>query len=325
MKLSTIITSDTAVLTRSIKTICEKIPRILVIDTVKNFEDCLKVSQQGTFDLVLFDADSVHMPDESLLRQMTYIPQIVAIAAKDFDDSVPLSIQPITTLLKPLTMVSFQRMIDLVWANKYPQSFVKQAPLKTNNEFFIRSEGGFIRLDATDILYFENVGEYEKSKKTDNHKRKALILVSDGEDRNSYYNEKQLFDLLRESEVQIYVIGFVSELSKDGGFISKSPQEKSKAFLQRLATETGGKAYFPGSAAELPALAKEISNELRTQYSIGYIPSNDARDGSYRNIKVAVEDGPNKEKRIAISRAGRTAEANSPPNSPKPTPAVKNP
>ena len=185
-------------------------------------------------------------------------------------------------------------------------------------------EGGQTAIIDAVYLAVENVGEYEKSKKTDNHKRRALILVSDGEDRNSYYNEKQLFDLLRESEVQIYVIGFVSELSKDGGFISKSPQEKSKAFLQRLAAETGGKAYFPGSAAELPALAKDISNELRTQYSIGYIPSNDARDGTYRNIKVSVEDGPNKEKRIAISRAGRTADGGA-PNGSKPTPSPTKP
>ena len=169
-------------------------------------------------------------------------------------------------------------------------------------------EGGQTAIIDAVYLAVENVDEYEKSKKADDHKRRALILVSDGEDRNSYYNEKQLFELLRESEVQIYVIGFVSELSKDGGFVSKSPQEKSKAFLQRLATETGGKAYFPGGASDLPALAKEISNELRTQYSIGYIPSNDAHDGSFRNIKVSVEDGPNKEKRIAISRAGRTAD-----------------
>ena len=135
----------------------------------------------------------------------------------------------------------------------------------------------------------------------DDRKRRALILVSDGEDRNSYYNEKQLFDLLRESEVQIYVIGFVDELSKEGGFIGKSPQGKAKAFLERLATETGGKAYFPASANDLPHLRKEISNELRTQYSIGYIPSNDRRDGTYRTIKVSVNDGPNNQKRIAIS------------------------
>ena len=131
-------------------------------------------------------------------------------------------------------------------------------------------------------------------------------------------------ELLRESEVQIFVIGFVDDLSADGGFIAKSPKEKAKAFLQRLADESGGKAYFPKSAADLPGLAADISKELRTQYSIGYIPSNDKRDGSYRNIKVRVTDGPGGEHRIAIHRAGRTAEGGAPTTAaPKasPTPA----
>jgi Ca-activated chloride channel family protein len=169
-------------------------------------------------------------------------------------------------------------------------------------------EGGQTAIIDAVYLAVENVDEYERSKKFENSKRRALVLVSDGEDRNSYYNEKQLFELLRESEVQIYVIGFVGDLSKEGGFISKSPQGKAKDFLERIAKETGGKAWFPGSASELPELAREISSELRTQYSIGYIPSNDRRDGTYRSIKVAVDDGPNNQKRIAVARAGRVAE-----------------
>jgi Ca-activated chloride channel homolog len=172
-------------------------------------------------------------------------------------------------------------------------------------------EGGQTAIIDAVYLAVENIEEYEQSKRPEDRKRRALVLVSDGEDRNSYYNEKQLFELLRESEVQIYVVGFVEELSKDGGFIGKSPQGKSKSFLERLASETGGKAYFPASANELPSLAKEISNELRTQYSIGYIPSNVRRDGTYRAIKVSVADGPGNQKRIAISRAGRTAEGGS--------------
>lgn len=186
-------------------------------------------------------------------------------------------------------------------------------------------EGGQTAVIDAVYLAVENIDEYEKSKKSVDRKRRALILVTDGEDRNSYYNEKQLFDLLKESEVQIYVIGLVDDLSKEGGFISKSPQAKAKAFLERMATESGGKAYFPKSAAELPSLAREISSELRTQYSIGYIPSNDRRDGTFRSIKVAVDEGPNKEKRIAVSRAGRTAEGGSPQPQPKPGVVQKNP
>lgn len=179
-------------------------------------------------------------------------------------------------------------------------------------------EGGQTAITDAVYLAVDEIDTYEKSSK-DDRKRRALILVSDGEDRSSYYSEKQLFDRLKESEVQIFVIGFTDDLSKDGGFISKSPQDKAKSFLIRIAEQTGGKAYFPTSISELPDLARTISNELRTQYSIGYIPSNDAKDGTYRSIKVSVDDGPNKQKRIAITKAGRTAEGNAP------TPARKNP
>lgn len=181
-------------------------------------------------------------------------------------------------------------------------------------------EGGQTAIRDAVYLAVENIDEYERGKAFEDKKRRALILVTDGEDRNSYYNDKQLFDLLRESEVQIYVIGFVDDLSKEGGFISKSPQAKAKEFLERLATETGGKAYFPKTAAELPGLAREISSELRTQYSIGYIPSNDRRDGTFRAIKVAVADGPNAQKRIAVTRAGRKADSGGTAPAPIPTP-----
>jgi Ca-activated chloride channel family protein len=169
------------------------------------------------------------------------------------------------------------------------------------------TEGGQTAIIDAVYLAAEKVTEYESREKNADRKRRALILISDGEDRDSFYKEPQLFELLRESDVQIYVIGFVSELTKEGGFISKSPQAKAKSFLEKLATTTGGKAYFPNNVSELDSIAKDISNELRTQYSIGYIPTNDRRDGSFRNIKVQIADGPDKQKRIAVTRAGRTA------------------
>lgn len=184
-------------------------------------------------------------------------------------------------------------------------------------------EGGQTAIIDAVYLAVQNIDEHDKDDGKNDRKRRALILVSDGEDRSSYYNEKQLFEILRESEVQIFAIGFTDDLSKEGGLISKSPQEKAKAFLTRMATETGGKAYFPASTAELPELARQISSELRTQYSIGYIPSNDKRDNTYRSIKVTVEDGPNKEHRIAITRAGRVADESSTNGAQKPV--TKNP
>lgn len=166
-------------------------------------------------------------------------------------------------------------------------------------------EGGQTAIIDAVYLAAEKVDEYEKTRNPNDKKRRALILVSDGEDRDSFYKEQQLFELLRESDVQIYVIGFINELTKDGGFISKSPQDKAKNFLTRLATETGGKVYFPNSVSELNQIATDISSELRTQYVLSYYPSEDSKDGSFKNIRVLVNDGPNKEKRIAVTRAGR--------------------
>ncbi|MBC7900950.1 MAG: VWA domain-containing protein [Saprospiraceae bacterium] len=185
-------------------------------------------------------------------------------------------------------------------------------------------EGGQTAIIDAVYLAAEQVDKYEKTRGND-RKRRALVVVSDGEDRDSYYNEAQLFEMLRETDVQIYTIGFVGDLSKEGGFISKSPQGKAKAFLERMATESGGKSYFPNDIAELAGLATEIGSELRLQYSLGYIPSNDRNDGSFRNIKVVVDDGPNKQKRIAVTRTGRIAVEGATPTLQAPVQTVKNP
>ena len=105
-------------------------------------------------------------------------------------------------------------------------------------------EGGETAIVDAVYLAASEVSKYEKSTSQDDRKRRALILVTDGEDRNSYYTQQQLFDMLRESDVQIYVVGFVRDLSSEKGFITKSPQSKAKSFLERLAAERGTNNVF---------------------------------------------------------------------------------
>ncbi len=168
-------------------------------------------------------------------------------------------------------------------------------------------EGG--QTAIVDAVYrtAKKIEEYQKSGKKEDVRLRALILVTDGDDRNSSYTEQQLVDLLRASQVQIYVIGFVNNLSAEPDASGVNRQEKAKTFLNHLAQETGGKIYFPNSIDGLPQIASDISGELRTQYLISYTPTNENRDGSFRRIKVEIADGANKEKRTAITRAGRTA------------------
>jgi Ca-activated chloride channel family protein len=169
-------------------------------------------------------------------------------------------------------------------------------------------EGG--QTAIVDAVYrtAKKVEQYQPSQKKEDAKLRALILVSDGDDRGSSYQEQQLFEFLRESQVQIYAVGFINDLSKEIDPTSGiSRQEKAKTFLTRLAQETGGRVYFPNSIDELSQIASEISGEQRTQYLISYAPTNEKRDGTFRKIKVVVAAGANKEKRIAITRTGRNS------------------
>jgi len=99
----------------------------------------------------------------------------------------------------------------------------------------------------------------------------------------------------------------VNELDKESGLIRKSPRDRAVNLINKLATETGGRAFFPQSVADLPQIASEIIRDLRTQYVLAYNPTNRAHDGSYRAIKVSVADAPGQDKRIALTRSGRIA------------------
>jgi Ca-activated chloride channel homolog len=127
-------------------------------------------------------------------------------------------------------------------------------------------------------------------------RRRAMILVTDGEDRASYYNQDQLFRFLGQLDVQIFVIGFVKDLQ------GKS-RPKATALLTRLATDTGGRAFFPSSVGELASIATDITRDIRTQYVIGYVPTSNSTS-SFHKVLVSVIERPGAEKRIAVTRVG---------------------
>jgi Ca-activated chloride channel family protein len=184
-------------------------------------------------------------------------------------------------------------------------------------------EGGQTAVIDAVYLSAEHVSEYRRGDDGD-RRRRALIVITDGEDRNSFYKQEQLFARLREEDVQIFVFGFVNELDKETGLIRKSPREKAVQLINKLATETGGRAFFPESIADLPSIANEIIRDLRTQYVIAYNPTNKTQDGTYRAIRVTV-DQPSGEKRIALTRNGRLARKEGQGgNTPKP-PSVRLP
>ena len=186
------------------------------------------------------------------------------------------------------------------------QDFTDNKDLLTDALDNLYVEGGQTAVIDAVYLSAEHVSEYKKGDDSD-RRRRALIVITDGEDRSSFYKQEQLFARLREEDVQIFVIGFVNELDKEAGFIRKSPRDKAVGLINKLASETGGRAFFPESISELPQIANEIVRDMRTQYVISYNPTNKTQDGSYRAIKVTVDQPSDSDKRIALTRTGRLA------------------
>jgi Ca-activated chloride channel family protein len=131
--------------------------------------------------------------------------------------------------------------------------------------------------------------------------KKAVVVITDGEDRDSYYKLDELIVKVQESDVQVFCVGFLNAAPDKGlfGRWSKSVPEKAREALQRISEETGGKAFFPDKVTDLHAIVSEIASELRSQYSIGYFSSNSARDGTFRRVKIELAgvDASNKQVR----------------------------
>jgi len=112
------------------------------------------------------------------------------------------------------------------------------------------------------------------------YERKALLIISDGGDNHSRYTEGEIKSMVREADVQIYGIGLF-----DRDF--KTPEEREgPALLTDVTDVTGGRTFVIDSPTELADVATKIGIELRNQYVLGYRPTNPARDGKWRKIKV---------------------------------------
>jgi Ca-activated chloride channel homolog len=135
-------------------------------------------------------------------------------------------------------------------------------------------------------------------------RRKALVVISDGLERNSAVKEKEVMQALKEDEVQVYFVGFVDEDDDASSLFGKSPAKKAKELLSRLAEDSGGRAFFPKDLSELPAVTEQIAKDLRTQYVLTYYPTNPNRDNSFRTIRVVVNSKDPNRKLIARTRQG---------------------
>jgi Ca-activated chloride channel family protein len=121
-----------------------------------------------------------------------------------------------------------------------------------------------------------------ESRGTEDLRRRAVIVLSDGEDTSSLVAYDEVLEAAKRSETAIYAIGI---RSKDVNAFGKGYGQADFA-LRQLTTQTGGRVFFPASVNELKAIYALISQELSSQYLLGYTSSNPKRDGSWRRINI---------------------------------------
>jgi len=113
--------------------------------------------------------------------------------------------------------------------------------------------------------------------------KRALLILSDGGDNHSRYNESDIKRLVKEADTQLYAIGIYDQLSTR----NRSPEEMAGPTLLSEITEmTGGRTFNVEKMEDLPDIASKIGMELRNQYVLGYRPSNKAHDARWRKIKI---------------------------------------
>ena len=128
-------------------------------------------------------------------------------------------------------------------------------------------------------------------------RRKALVIITDGEDRKSSHTPNALIELLRRHDIQVFVIGLVYELDETAraGFIRPNARERAEKLLNRIAEESGGRVFYPKKGSDFEETITQISQDLQSQFRITY-QSQDSTKTGFRKVEVKL-----------TSPAGRTA------------------
>ena len=162
------------------------------------------------------------------------------------------------------------------------QSFTNAVD-ELKNAILQTSAGGSTSLYNAIYISLKELGKVGAST-TDDIRRQAIVVLSDGEDTSSLVEFDEVLELAKRSDTVIYSIGLRSR-----GIRSRRGFREADFVLRQLAQETGGRAFFPDQVKDLPEIYQRISDELSSQYTLGYISKNPLRDGQWRRIVVRIE------------------------------------
>lgn len=189
--------------------------------------------------------------------------------------------QAVTQFLKTMNTPDEAFLVDFADDAEVAQGFTTRTEELDLKLAFLQPGGLTALLDAVHLGLREM--------KSSRNPRKALLIVSDGGDNHSQYTAKEIQELVREADVQIYAMG-VFEPSLSLGLSNE--EVSGPRLLAEIAEQTGGRAFSATEAGDLPGVATRIGIELRNQYVLAYQPINQQKDGKYRRVEVRVNPQP---------------------------------
>jgi len=142
------------------------------------------------------------------------------------------------------------------------------------------------RTSGTTALYtalYVTLKQLDRQGSPDAPRRRAVVLLSDGEDTASLIDDEQVLALARRADVGVYIISLRPDRPADRQSLAHT---QATYFLTALARDTGGEAYSPSSLSEMDSVYGRVAEELRSQYTVGYVSRNDRHDGKWRRIVV---------------------------------------
>ena len=184
------------------------------------------------------------------------------------------AIEFLSQIMRPKADQAFVLGFDTV--AEVTQDFTNNTEKLSSGVRMLRPGGGTALFDA---LYQASRDKLMKNS-AGQAVRRAIILVSDGNDNQSRVTREQAIEMAQRAEVIVYTIS-----TNTSGMI-----ERGDRILQRIADESGGRAFFPLKLQEVSDAFSEIQEELRSQYAVAYKPPDFKADGSYRPIEITAAD-----------------------------------
>ena len=183
--------------------------------------------------------------------------------------------------MRKLRPQDYAQIVDFDSTVQVLQDFTNNVP-ELERAIRSTSAGGSTSLHNALYISLRELAKI-KAKTPGDVRRRAIIVLSDGEDTSSLVSYEEVLDVAKRSETAIYTIGLqTKDAPQTKGF------REAEFVLRQFAQETGGRPFFPSRIEDLKDVYGQIADELSSQYSIGYASKNSRRDGAWRRINIQV-------------------------------------